>query len=614
MLLVTYTPYIFLIFRCGLQKNSKKIYTMLSFVRDTNNIQEKHSTLSPSSPNLAMSLLPKDDVARVVNVLEDRAARQIFTERSDQEEEQQQQQQQQQQQTTRRRNNNQEELHHDLLPALRASQSTPNLPTRRQRSSSSSPSRVPSRLGTSGSARSSRWFSSRSGTRGSIEDGTHQQKVLDPTQQLKDLGLQRRTQMLEEQRWKSKKKKMSDTSSSWRNDTSISTKDTPSLQHALSRLTIDKKWTEQYKEEKARFSSAALHNEVRLREVFAATEGMGVPNVQRTAVCCELLWNLSSKFGRFADLHSLLVYEMMQSMYHRFDDDDDINDDDVNEIDNSNNKLDHEDDEDHDRERRRRQQRQQQQWDVEHFLKKTPYYELIDGLQATVRKLRLSLRKLKKLRDEVETEATKRNKVFSMAIQAWQNQLMRRIFQNWSQATVMQKRTRQLLRLRRLRIWFDAFKKRWEQSKRMSIQKKYEETEKEREWQENRADGLLADKTQLEHDVSSKHKHIGTLETEIMERDATIQELKRKLLESNDRESRLTASCERLLSLQLSQNEEIIGQVPGLDTPQVSTAFGDIGNGQTVKKSPPFWTSLQDMSKLVSTNKENYCIEKSFKD
>ena len=164
---------------------------------------------------------------------------------------------------------------------------------------------------------------------------------------------------------------------------------------------------------------------------------------------------------------------MMSSIYHRFDSD---SDSDMHRNDSSN-------------------------WNVSDFLNRTPYYELIDGLQATVRKLRSSLRKLTTLRDEVEEEAIKRNKVFSMSIKSWQDQLLRRMFQNWNQGTMMQKRMRQLLRLRRLRIWFNAFKKRWERSKLDRMKILYEETEEERDRQEKRADGLLIDKTQLEHDV-----------------------------------------------------------------------------------------------------------------
>ena len=302
----------------------------------------------------------------------------------------------------------------------------------------------------------------------------------------------------------------------------------------------------------------------------------GTPNIQRTAVCAELLWNLSKKFGRFSDLHALLVFEMMSSIYHRFDID---SDSDMHRNDSSN-------------------------WNVSDFLNRTPYYELIDGLQATVRKLRSSLRKLTTLRDEVEEEAIKRNKVFSMSIKSWQDQLLRRMFQNWNQGTMMQKRMRQLLRLRRLRIWFNAFKKRWERSKLDRMKILYEETEEERDRQEKRADGLLIDKTQLEHDVKGLNKHIGTLETEIMNRDAVVEDLRRQLAESKDRETRLTDSCERMLTLQLNQTELQIGKVPGME---MSTAFGS--NEEDEKKEAPFWTSLQDMSQLSRSALEQLEIE-----
>ena len=52
-------------------------------------------------------------------------------------------------------------------------------------------------------------------------------------------------------------------------------------------MTIDNKWTLQYQMETSSFASEALQYEVRLREVFAATEGLGTPNIQRTAVAAE---------------------------------------------------------------------------------------------------------------------------------------------------------------------------------------------------------------------------------------------------------------------------------------------------------------------------------------
>ena len=367
------------------------------------------------------------------------------------------------------------------------------------------------------------------------------------------------------------------------------------MMHGLSRMTIDKKWKIQYEMEKSSFSSNALQYEVRLREVFAATEGLGVPNIHRTAIAGELLWKLSSKFGRFSELHGLLVYELLQSCYHRFDED----------------KL---------------QQQEQPppssasppSFQTSDLLKRTPFYELIDGLQATVRKLRQSLRKLTALRDEVEIEAQKRNQVFSMAIVAWQGQLTRRNFQNWRQATLMSKRTRQLIRLRRLRIWFDAFKKRWRESVRISILEQYNETEVERQRQEDRADGLLKDKTQLERNAVLLNNNIDSLNTHIMERDATIEDLKRQLLESKDREKRLSDSCELLVTLQLDQLKETIGEVPGLvntinDDENQSNERNRKRSNSSIKNDP-FWASLQDMSQLSISALEQLEIEASGSD
>ena len=173
---------------------------------------------------------------------------------------------------------------------------------------------------------------------------------------------------------------------------------------------------------------------------------------------------------------------------------------------------------------------------------------------------------------------------------------------------------------RRLRIWFDAFKKRWRESSRLSILQQYNETEVERQRQEDRADGLLADKTQLEREAVLLNKNIDSLKTHIMERDATVEDLKRQLLESKDdqrshknssedREQRLTDSCNQLVTLQLNHIKDTIGEIPGLEKTAAIGGSGDNSNeentfvesksGSTTKvKNDPFWTSLQDMSQL----------------
>ena len=99
------------------------------------------------------------------------------------------------------------------------------------------------------------------------------------SEDFKQLSLQRRTQLLEEQRWRHNKNNVTDddgdpASSSnkktqnkknkykktkdWRTDRSLSIEDTPSMMHGLSRVAIDKKWTMQYEIEQNNFSSTAL--------------------------------------------------------------------------------------------------------------------------------------------------------------------------------------------------------------------------------------------------------------------------------------------------------------------------------------------------------------------
>ncbi len=129
---------------------------------------------------------------------------------------------------------------------------------------------------------------------------------------------------------------------------------------------------------------------------------------------------------------------------------------------------------------------------------------------------------------------------------------------------MLQKRTRQRLHLRRLRIWFDALKKRFQETRKRQILKLYEETEAERARQEARADSLLADKTGLEQDVKDLKKTISKLHLEITHRDSINTDLRRQLAESQERERRLRESCEALMDVQLMQVRQQIGRVPTL--------------------------------------------------
>ena len=152
------------------------------------------------------------------------------------------------------------------------------------------------------------------------------------------------------------------------------------------RTFIEDKWLKDLQAESEDFASEALFHEVRLREAFAATEGMGVPNIQRTAICLNQLWHLGSKFGRFAAMHRLLVREAMRSVYLRLDE----------------------------------SAAEEKEFSTSSLLRLSPFYELIDGLRAEVRRLRYSRSKLSKFAMRLASSG-KEHKVFNMAIKAWQD-------------------------------------------------------------------------------------------------------------------------------------------------------------------------------------------------
>ena len=237
------------------------------------------------------------------------------------------------------------------------------------------------------------------------------------------------------------------TPTSWRRNKQLSTLKTPSLEHDLMRVLTTKEMLESFENEDKDFISLALYSEIKLREAFAGTRGQGIPNVRRTAICCHLLHKLNSQFGRYQDLHMVILVELMRSIYLHFD----------SRIDRSKHVI----------EKQKlmgspgeAQEKKVDVWSVASIIESTPFFELIDGLQAEVRKQRKSLRKLEQIRDEAELQAEKRNKVFLMAIKSWQNQILLRMFENWKAGTQMAKRQRSMLLRRRKQIWFKAWK-RW---------------------------------------------------------------------------------------------------------------------------------------------------------
>lgn len=86
----------------------------------------------------------------------------------------------------------------------------------------------------------------------------------------------------------------------------------------LTRLHLDS-WLRSYQNESCMFSSLALFIEVKLREIQQASRGAPVPNAFRTAICCDMMYKLSSTLGTFSAAFQPLVKELFDSIYVQFD-------------------------------------------------------------------------------------------------------------------------------------------------------------------------------------------------------------------------------------------------------------------------------------------------------
>ena len=279
------------------------------------------------------------------------------------------------------------------------------------------------------------------------------------------------------------------TPTGWRRNKQLSTLKTPSLEHDLMRILTTDELLESFENEDKDFTSLALYGEIKLREAFAGTRGQGIPNVRRTAICCHLLHKLNSQFGRYQDLHMVILVELMRSIYLHFD----------KRIDQSKRIV--EEQKMLNSPRKRANLKTVDVWSVASIIESTPFFGLIDGLQAEVRKQRKSLRKLEQIRDEAELQAEKRNKVFVMAIKSWQDQIVLRAFQNWRAAQQMIKRQRSMLLRRRKIIWFKAWKKWLENVSWKKLQdEKQKIAEESKSWQES-AQELQKSKAELEEEV-----------------------------------------------------------------------------------------------------------------
>ena len=349
----------------------------------------------------------------------------------------------------------------------------------------------------------------------------------------------------------------------WRNNKSLNVHENPSMEHDLMRVLTSQEILTSYENEDKEFASISLYGEIKLREAFAGTKGMGIPNVQRTAICCHLLFKLNNLFGRYKDMHSLIIVELMRSIYLHYDE-----------------------------QLKTLEKENADPWSVARILETTPYFELIDGWKEKVRKLQHSLDKLTQLRDEADLMAEKRNKVFEMAISCWQQQLLRRCFHNWYTGARISKRQRSMLLRRRTQIWLIAWKKWLSRVKHARTTEEKVMFEKEsKSWQEAASD-LKSKQNELENEVA-RLKNLLKKEQISSERAfARETELKFQLDDARTRNKRLMNIVKNSVKKNIIDTKTRIGNIPG------TQKEGDESAVSCQKQNLPFWTNLQDIRKI----------------
>ena len=355
----------------------------------------------------------------------------------------------------------------------------------------------------------------------------------------------------------------------WRGDKRLNPDDTPSIEQDMMRILTSDELLQSYENEDKDFASLALYGEIKLREAFAGTRGMGIPNVQRTAICCHLLFKLNSQFGRYKDMHMIILIELMRSLYLHYD------------------KL-----------LEKHEKRSKDPWTVASILESTPFFELIDGLQAEVRKLRRSLNKLEQLRDDVELMAQKRNQVFQMAIRAWQMQVARRCFENWKASNRISKRQRSMLHRRRMQIWFSAWKKWLVQVKGLrTLDEKNRHEQESKQWAEVASD-LKTRVLELEGEVSQLNNLLKKEKMKNEQAKAREVDLKFRLDDSQTRCKRLMGIVEQSVGKTIMDTKHRIGSIPGTEMGFGQDTAPPSPSSRKKKTSLPMWIFLQDIRKI----------------
>ncbi len=210
---------------------------------------------------------------------------------------------------------------------------------------------------------------------------------------------------------------------------------------------VAEEWLREYGEEQAGFKSFVLLSEVKLREVLRTTRGSGLPSALRTAVCCELLDDLSGVFGRYRDLLRVLSRELQRSIYAG------------PEVASSTTTT----------TASISSPRDSSGLGSKHAARK-PYFQVVRELHDYIAELKAEIRELREVNAKHENARNKQRAVFISASRQWQRPMLRSVFTAWKHT--VRSRQRRLMRImfsNKQRVYFLSWKDFVEKRKQLRL-------------------------------------------------------------------------------------------------------------------------------------------------
>jgi hypothetical protein len=186
-------------------------------------------------------------------------------------------------------------------------------------------------------------------------------------------------------------------------------------------------WTWSAEKEEEHFKSFSIFSQMRLNEVLKTTEKYGLPNAPRSAICLDILSKLGKCFGRYGELHEVLLQEVLRMVYYKFD-----------LMDIGKNGYGH--------------------VTTKKLLETTPYFSKVNGLESSLYVAQMKCKRMSQLFRDTASQSEKRSRVVDRAINSWSTKLRRRLFENWRSQVHSTKHKLRLLKKRQLRLLFTKWK------------------------------------------------------------------------------------------------------------------------------------------------------------